>query len=145
VKKLFKQPRLPEENTPSNDFSGFFDVEGSTASLAKDFIKGPPRRGPTGFYLLLILLANAKAGTDSHTRMFQKPAIEDAEPVIEHPPPPPPEPLPPPLEPPPPPPPLVVKLAEHVLLAVMVMVHVVLGHNQSNHLPILQRYSQHLA
>jgi hypothetical protein len=99
-----------------------------------------PRRGPKGFYLLLILLANAKAGTDSHTRMFHKPAIEDAEPVIEHPPPPPPVAIPiPPLEPlpllvpeplpppdPKPLPPLAVKLAEHVLLAFMFVLHVVL-------------------
>jgi hypothetical protein len=61
--------------------------------------------------------------------MFHKPVIGDTEPTIEHPPPPPPEVLPLPVpEPLPEPPPLLlaVKLAEHVLLAVMFMLHVVL-------------------
>jgi hypothetical protein len=68
--------------------------------------------------------------------MFHKPVIGDTEPTIEHPPPPPPEvvPLLPdpeslpelPLPDPEPLPLLAVKLAEHVLLAFMVMVHVVL-------------------
>ncbi len=47
----------------------------------KDSIKGP-KKGTQGFYLFLILLANAKAGTDSNKRMFQAPVKEDTEPVI---------------------------------------------------------------
>jgi hypothetical protein len=58
------------------------------ALSTKDFIKGPPE-GTQGFYLFLILFATTKAGKDSHTRMFQTPAIEDAEPAVEHPLPPP--------------------------------------------------------
>jgi hypothetical protein len=44
---------------------------------SKDLIKGP-QRGPEGFYLLLILLTNAKAGTDNSKRMFHVLTIEDA-------------------------------------------------------------------
>jgi hypothetical protein len=47
-------------------------------------VKGP-QRGPKGFYFLLILLANAKAGRDSNKRMLQKLAVEDAEAIIEDP------------------------------------------------------------
>jgi len=48
---------------------------------SKDLVKGP-QRGPKGFYFLPILLANAKVGTESKKRMFQKLAVEDAEAII---------------------------------------------------------------
>ncbi len=48
---------------------------------SKDLIKGPPE-GTQGFYFLLILLANTKAGTDSNKSIFHALAIEDTEPVV---------------------------------------------------------------